>query len=216
MGNYIARPMRLDDYFDKIFYINLAQDVARNEHMISQFEKHGIKNYERFEAIQITKLPAPELYRNFIKSDLKYVLGSLSCRASHVACIKIAKERNYKRVLIFEDDIIFTVDPNALLTQNQTMLDDWDMLYFSGLVEPHFRNQVVGAYANAVRSTLFDNILCMADTSGMEVDNFYAKILQHMSYNYNQSGKYNIRVLLPFNSVVVNKLFPSNIQRYFF
>ena len=212
MGNYIARPMRLDDYFDKIFYINLKHDVARNEHMLSQFEMHGINNYERFEAIQITDLPEPELYRNFNKNNVKYVLGSLSCRASHVGCIEIAKERNYKRVLIFEDDVVFLEDPNQLLTQNQNNLDDWDMLYFSGLVEPNFRNQIVGAYAYAVKNNLFDNIVYIAEASGMEVDNFYAKILQHMSYNYNRTGKYNIRMILPFNSVVVNKAFHSNIQ----
>jgi hypothetical protein len=52
----------------------------------------------------------------------------------------------------------------------------------------------------------------MSDASGMEMDNFYAKIIQHMSYNHNQSGKYNIRVVLPFNQIVQNKGFNSNIQ----
>ena len=85
------------------------------------------------------------------------------------------------------------------------------MLYFGGLVEPFFRNQIVGGYAYAVKNTLFDDIINMANASGMEIDNFYAKIIQHMSYNYNQSGKYNIRVILPFN-LVGHKFFNSNIQ----
>ena len=49
--------------------------------------------------------------------------------------------------------------------------------------------------------------------SGMEGDNFYAKVIQHMSYNYNQSGKYNIRKIEPFDSVRQKQnIFKSNIQ----
>ena len=67
-------------------------------------------------------------------------------------------------------------------------------------------------HAYAVKSKVFDDIINMADGSGMEMDNFYAKIIQHMSYNHNQSGKYNIRVVLPFNQIVQNKSYGSNIQ----
>jgi len=137
--------------------------------------------------------------------------NSLSCNASHLKCIGIAKERNYSKVLILEDDIEFLENPHQLLTRNCEILNDWDMLYFGGLVEPFFRNQIVGGYAYAVKNTLFDDIINMANASGMEIDNFYAKIIQHMSYNYNQSGKYNIRVILPFN-LVGHKFFNSNIQ----
>jgi hypothetical protein len=52
----------------------------------------------------------------------------------------------------------------------------------------------------------------MSLASGMEIDNFYAKILQHMSYNKNQSGKYNIRMIQPFNTIVQNKNLETNIQ----
>jgi hypothetical protein len=33
-----------------------------------------------------------------------------------------------------------------------------------------------------------------------------------MSYNNNQSGKYNIRMVQPFNTVTVDFSFPSNIR----
>jgi len=151
-------------------------------------------------------------YRNFIKNDPKYLLGQLSCRASHLKCMNLAKQRGYSKILILEDDALMLQDPNQLLTQNHAILNDWDMLYFGGLVEPFFRNQIVCTHAYAVKNTLFDDIINMADSSGMEIDNFYAKILQHMSYNYNQSGKYNIRVIIPFNQIVQSDNFSSNIQ----
>src|ERR1043165_3424989 len=86
------------------------------------------------------------------------------------------------------------------------------MLYFGGLVEPVFRNQVVCAHAYALNSKLFDDIIAMAEPSGMEIDNFYAKIIQHMSYNYNPTGKYNIQLMSPFNTIVQDKSVGSNIQ----
>ena len=139
-------------------------------------------------------------------------MGSLSCRASHLKCLQTAKQRHYSKVLILEDDVIFAENPNQLLTRNHEILNDWDMLYFGGLVEPFLRNQIVCTFAYAIRNTIYDDIINMAEPSGMEIDNFYAKIIQHMSYNYNQSGKYNVRVILPFNQIVQNKDFGSNIQ----
>lgn len=204
--------LTLDTYFDKIFYINMDKDVDRNTRMVDQLQKFGIKNFERVSGVEVKIAPPKEAYRNFIKSEPKYIIGNLGCRASHVKCMKIAKERGYERVLIFEDDILFTEDPNILLRLNINILNDWDMLYFGGLVETFFRNQIVCTHAYAVRGTLYDDIINIADASGMEIDNFYAKIIQHMSYNYNQSGKYNVRMILPFNMVVQNKDLQSNIQ----
>ncbi len=212
MSTFNNTPLTLNAYFDKIFYINLKKDVNRNEQILRQFNQNGIINFERVDAIQLTELPDTILYRNFIKHDHKYLLGSLSCQASHLKCIKLAKERGYKKVLILEDDVVFLTNPDHLLAQNQNVLNDWDMLYFGGLVEKFFRNQIVGAYAYAVKNTLYDNIINMAEPSGMEIDNFYAKILQHMSYNYNQSGRYNIRTIQPFNMINVDYSFNSNIQ----
>jgi len=213
MPDFIHKPLKLDTYFDKIFYINLKKDLARNSSIVGQFKKFGITNYERVEAIELNELPAASKYRNFIKKDSKYLLGTLSCRSSHLKCISLAKEKGYEKILILEDDVLFSENPNNLLSQNYELLNDWDMIYFGGLIEPFFRNQIVCAHAYGIRSILYDDILNMADASGMEIDNFYAKIIQHMSYNYNQSGKYNIRIILPFNQIIQNKTFLSNIQK---
>lgn len=211
MYNHINQ-LTLDNYFSKIFYINLERDTARDARMLKQFYRFGITNYERIDAIQLTELPQEAYYRNFNKRAIKYLLGSLSCRASHLKCFSLAKERGYENVLILEDDIVFLQDPNWLLQQNAATLNEWDMLYFGGDIEAFFRNQVVRAHAFAVKNTLFADILNMADASGMEIDNFYAKIIQHMSYNYNRSGKYDIRIIQPFNMVIQDDYFPSNIQ----
>lgn len=204
--------MNVNTYFDKIFYINLAKDIDRNDNILAQFNKFGITNFERIDAISYTEVPDKNLWRNFNKSDDKYVLGQLGCRASKLKTIQLAKERSYKKILIFEDDIQILQNPSQLLAINENILNDWDILYFGGLIENFFRNQIVCAHAYGLSNKVFDDIINMAIPSGMEMDNFYAKIIQHMSYNYNQSGMYNTRIILPFDTIIQNKDFNSNIS----
>lgn len=204
--------MDINKYFDKIFYINLAKDTDRNNNLLAQFNKFGITNFERFDAISVAEIPEPKYWRNFNKIDDKYILNSLGCRASHLEIIKIAKEKGYGKIMILEDDVEILENPNELLRVNESILNDWDLLYFGGLIEHFFRNQIVCAHAYAIKHKMFDDIINMAISSGMEIDNFYAKVLQHISLNSNQSGKYNIRITMPFNTIVQNKQFQSNIQ----
>ena len=202
----------INSLFDKIFYINLKKDVERNDYMINQFKEFGITNYERFEAIECTQVPDKHIWRNFNKQDDKYNKGSVGCRESHVGILKLAKQRNYKFVMILEDDVKILTDLDNVLKNNNFKIGMSDMLYFGGLLESQHRGQVVGGYAYAVRNTLFDDVIYMAIPSGMEIDNFYAKIIQHMSYNYNTTGRYNALMLQPANSIIVNDKFKSNIR----
>lgn len=202
----------INTYFDKVFYINLAKDVDRNKQMIAQFNEFGITNYERIEAKTYSEVPDKSYWRNFIKDDVKYILNSLACRDSHLDAIQKAKDRGYKRILVLEDDVIMLQNPNTILEMNRGMLEIADMFYFGGMVEPQYRSQVVEAHAYCVTEKLYDDILYMAVPSGMEIDNFYAKIIQHMSYNNNQRGQYNVMVLSPFNTIVQDFNFKSNIK----
>jgi GR25 family glycosyltransferase involved in LPS biosynthesis len=207
--------INIDNYFDKVLYINMNKDVDRNQNMINQFEKYGITNYHRIEGIEpdlnftIDDIDTNQI-RNFIKNDPKYIIGTYFCRASHLKAVQYAKDNNYKKVLIFEDDVIFLSDPNKILQSNINILNNWDMLFFGGMIETMFRNQIVEAHAYALNYKIYDDILNMGVPSGMEIDNFYAKIIQHMSYNHNQSGKYKIT---PFNTIIQDKNFKSNIQK---
>jgi GR25 family glycosyltransferase involved in LPS biosynthesis len=209
--DFTYRPININEYFDKIFYLNLDKDTSRNESILNQFKELNITNFERVPGVEIIDIPLREHYRNFIKDNFKYIKGQLGCREAHLKAIQIAKSRGYSKILILEDDITFLENPGALLDINQWLHNDWDMLYFGGLVEPFFRNQIVCAHAYGVNSTVFDDILQMGVASGMEIDNFYAKVIQHMSYNQNQSGKYRIRIIQPFNQIVQNKNYESNI-----
>jgi len=200
----------LNEYFDKIYYINMDKDVDRRNAIENQFERFGITNYKRIAGVEVKLLPHYNLYRNFIKTDLKYILGSLGCRAAQLTAVFDANYYNYERVLILEDDVTFTIDPELLFENNKREFEEhWDMLYYGGLIEPQYRNQIVCAHAYGLHRNVYQDILNMAEPSGMEIDNFYAKILQQMSYN--PTGKYIIKTVHPFNSIVQNKNYESNI-----
>lgn len=204
----------IDTYFDKVFYINLDKDVERNEYMVDQFSKWNISNYERIAATSFDIIPDKAYWRNFNIDQLtdKYIKGSLGCRNSHWRIMELSMERGYNKIMVLEDDVVIKEDPSDILNKNIDLLDNWDMLYFGGTEEPHFKGQIVGGYAYALNKKLIEEAYYMLPTSGMELDNFYAKVLFHMSYNYSPTGKYLIKKLEPFNSIVVDYNFKSNIR----
>ena len=66
-------------------------------------------------------------------SAVKYNPGWKGCSASHLKCVKLAKERNYPWVLVMEDDCILTPGASeqfqALLPYLWENRDHWDIFY---------------------------------------------------------------------------------------
>lgn len=83
--------MNAISFIDKIIYINLDKRTDRREHMEQQLEKIGL-TAERFSAIEHEE-------------------GIVGCGFSHLNVLKIAKEREYKNILILEDDFLLLVSP---------------------------------------------------------------------------------------------------------
>jgi GR25 family glycosyltransferase involved in LPS biosynthesis len=75
---------------DKIFYINLEHRDDRRKEIEKELNNFNLP-YERFPAI------------------LHPTIGGVGCGKSHIEVLKLAKSRGYKRVMILEDDFMFTV-----------------------------------------------------------------------------------------------------------
>ena len=75
---------------DKIIYINLNKRIDRKEEIENELNNFNL-NYERFEAIET------------------HGCGIIGCGKSHLAVLKIARDNNYKNILILEDDFTFLV-----------------------------------------------------------------------------------------------------------
>ena len=97
-------------YIDKVIYINLEHRKDRKEEIETELNSMNIE-YERFNAIS-----NPDF-------------GIVGCTQSHLEIFKMAKEKRYKNILIFEDDFKFIVSKHIfeaqieLLYQSQVKFD---------------------------------------------------------------------------------------------
>lgn len=103
------------EFIDKIFYINLEKRTDRKEQIEKELNTFDLK-FERFSAIETP------------------TFGILGCGLSHLKVLKIAKERNYKNVLILEDDFTFLVSKEELQCQLSNFFNlqlDYDVCFLS-------------------------------------------------------------------------------------
>ena len=182
---------------DKIFIINLEYRTDRKEQIINELQKHNIINYEFFKAIRPGIQDIIEWNNNycnhvknsFPRSDkfLNYQIGCLGCLKSHVEVCKLALERNYKNILILEDDTEFIHNLDTLSEFSSQINDNYDMLYLCGshygarerITENIVKTKKIhttGSYLiteNAMKY-LFENI----KSYSKEIDVFYAEEIQ--------------------------------------
>ena len=101
----------LNNYFDKIYCINLDKRTDRWESCVKEFEKHDL-NVERFSAIEG---------------------GANGLLETNKKILQDAIEKEYSSILILEDDVEFHEDLNNLFEiAYQNVPDHWNMLYFGG------------------------------------------------------------------------------------
>ena len=183
---------------DKIFIINLEYRTDRKELMIKELKKHNISNYEFFKAVRPSIQDIKEWNNNYclhVKKSfpdsnkfLNYIIGCLGCLKSHVEVCKLALERNYKNILILEDDTEFIHNLDILYKFSSQINDNYDMLYLCGSHNgPRERitenivkikgTNTTGSYLitqNAMKY-LLENI----NSYSKEIDVFYAEEIQN-------------------------------------
>ena len=105
----------MSNHIDKIMYINLDRRTDRKEHIEKELNNFNL-NYERYSAVDM-----PEF-------------GSLGCCYSHLNVLNIARNNNYKNILIFEDDFIFLVNKESFENNLNNFFNlnlDFDVLMLS-------------------------------------------------------------------------------------
>jgi glycosyl transferase family 25 len=103
------------EHIDKIIYINLNKRTDRREEIEKELTDFELP-YERFEAIETPSF------------------GILGCGLSHLEVLKMARDRQYKNVLILEDDFTFLVSKYEFyneLTKFFNLGFDYDVCFIS-------------------------------------------------------------------------------------
>jgi GR25 family glycosyltransferase involved in LPS biosynthesis len=201
----------LNDYFEKIYLINLDSRPDRFEKADQELKKADIK-YSRYPAKSITyediNLKYCKLFEN---KEKKYIAGACGCRLSHLSIILEAKKNKYKNILIFEDDVKISPDIHEVFYSGLQQLKDegfnFDMLYFGGWYQHggYYKNgskwyqeyigpnvlKLKGAMttlAYALNESVYDFILKNALISGREIDLFYYEEMHKKQNQFNYFG----------------------------
>ena len=116
--------MNLNDYFEKLYCINLDSRPDRWKLAKELFDQHGL-DVERVPGINGSKLKlnfGPEIKE-----------GAMGCSLSHLFTIKYAQQNKLDNFLLLEDDVEFDDELNQKFSSyiNQVP-NDWDMLYLGG------------------------------------------------------------------------------------
>ncbi len=116
--------MRVMDYFDKVYIINLVDRADRRAEVLEEFARAKIELKEG----HIEFFPAT---RPTDKGDFP-TIGAKGCFLSHLECWKKAKSEGAKTVLVIEDDLAiaprYTEDEHRLVEQLSSQA--WDVVYF--------------------------------------------------------------------------------------
>jgi glycosyl transferase family 25 len=138
---------------DRIFFINLDHRTDRLSEIKGELGSHGLSHIcERFSAIR------------------HETIGGVGCGRSHIEVLKLAKERGYSRVLIMEDDFMFTVSKDEF-QEKIDKLDDIEfdvcllscnLMNFSMSPQHSFLNKVLEAQTTSgyiVSSHYYDELI---------------------------------------------------------
>jgi GR25 family glycosyltransferase involved in LPS biosynthesis len=156
----------LNNYFEKIFVINLDKRTDRWNECLLESKLYGI-DIERISAVDGTTIT--EKYPSMLKyiPELCYD-GQVGCILSHIKVINEAKSQGLKNFLVLEDDFKFNDNFYTNFVNWYMELPKWELLYFGGnhngiinKVSEHVirPTQTYTTHAIAIRDTLYDSVL---------------------------------------------------------
>lgn len=93
------------------FYINLDRRTDRRAEIEKEFADKGL-TVERFPAIE-------------------YSPGYIGASLSHIAVLKLARERGYESVMVFEDDFMFTISKEQWHSLIEKLPASYDVVMLS-------------------------------------------------------------------------------------
>ena len=121
-----AKKVDLKSYFDKVYCVNLERRADRWEQFLSGVPSDWpFAKIERWNAVDGSKVPPPAWWRQG--------KGGWGCYRSHHQIIEKCLNEGVDRVLILEDDAIFSDDFTATISESIAETPaGWGMMYLGG------------------------------------------------------------------------------------
>lgn len=201
------RQENINNYFDRIFIINLKKDSPKKLQILEYFDYFNITNFEFVEAVDGNDFDVIKKYNHFLMNDNFETLwekknqkkhlknyAEIGCLLSHLKILNIAKIRGYKKWLHLEDDVIFQnqFHQKFQLYMSQTPMN-WDFIYF-GTTQSYWRdsnietvnnyiykaNSSCGTFAFAVSNTNLDFIIDRFKLMNAPIDSIIISDIQNI------------------------------------
>jgi glycosyl transferase family 25 len=134
----------------KIFVIHYKKLVDRKKHILEQFEKHNISDYEFIE------IDRDELYEhNICMFQKNYSNSQIAISLSHFHAYKQISD-NYDNGLIIEDDAVLSDDFTDILNKYISQLPkDYDMLFIGDGCNLHIEKHKLNPNQNIYEKCLY-------------------------------------------------------------
>jgi len=193
----------LNDYFSKIYCINLDRRPDKYVQCLEEFERLKI-NVERISAVDGKSITVP---------DTKWGVGNYGLVLTNAQIYKDAISNKYESILILEDDVMF-IDKfyEFFYSKIEFLPTDWDILYLGGnnifrggkfnlitgnknfqVNQDNYRilnhelaktNLTYTTHAVGINSKFYDNIMRHINDNITEpIDNIYVKAQQDGTCN---------------------------------
>jgi len=171
----------LNQLVDGVFLINMDQHADRLAAATQAFQQIG-ETFERFPGCAVN-------------GGASYSDRVAGCRKSHIEILKLARDRGYRSVAVFEDDIEFAPNFMARLPEVQDFIqrNAWQLMYLGGshykdqheMVQPNVsrvRNTFT-THAYFAHSSIYDAVISQEKTSA-PIDNIYVQGIQAAGRSY--------------------------------
>lgn len=130
----------------KIFVTHYSKLTNRKEHVLNQFKKHGIEEFEFIEKYDKEDIIDDSTECSvFDQSYMKNKRGQFSLHLKHFYIYQMMVTENIEEALIFEDDIVLSDDFMKKLTDYMSKTpENYDMLFIGDGCRLHIPpNQIV-------------------------------------------------------------------------
>lgn len=134
----------------KIFVIHYAKLIDRKKHILEQFLKHDITNYEFIE------IDRDEIHKHNTKMfQTNFNTSQIAISLSHFYAFKQISD-NYEYGLIFEDDIVLSTNfINILNGYINQLPKDYDMMFIGDGCQLHIENHKIIPNKNVYEKCLY-------------------------------------------------------------
>ncbi len=188
----------INNFFEKVYLLNLDKRSDKLKIASRKLNIRKIK-FERFSAIDGNCKEFDYLwdninnqYNDFDKKLGRKALrsrGALGCMLSIESIIKNAKIKQYKNVLILEDDIIFNKDFDNKLLKIKDIDPEWALIYLGASQYDwkdiksfnenfYYAEKSCGTFAFGINSNYYDTILNLIKNYEIPIDTYLGYYFQ--------------------------------------